>query len=121
MWLKSFLMRVFRVPVRIHIHRIEPAPDRLPDIDRQDEAMADIFALVPGLQREWHNAMNQVIESMAKTPATDAYHGERIRLCERAVGLWNCLELPNKARDSYNRRQKPIEEMTTPEPIPMIN
>lgn len=111
MWLRAFLMRLFRVPVRVVIQRMEIGPDDLPGLTEQLKAMAGIFHIVPGLREQWMDGLNEVITKMAKTPATDAYHGERIRLCERAVCLWQNLQLPKNSADRLNAFTQKVEEV----------
>ncbi len=98
---KLWLARLLGLNLRIM--EIQHHPDELPPEADRLKAMAGIFHLVPGLHNEWHSAMGQVIADMAKTPADDAHHGRRIQLCQRAVDLWQCLGMPEKAAADFNR------------------
>lgn len=122
MWrsIRLALMRVFRVPVRVTVQRMEVGPERLPDTAERLRIMAGVFHVVPGLREQWMDGLDDVITSMAKTPATEAFHGERIRLCQRAVDLWQCLRLPQEAAKKYNEMMKPVEEFEQPKPSSMV-
>lgn len=110
MWLKVWLMRLFRVPVSMSISRIEiKGSDTVPEAE-QLRAMSAIFNLIPGLQDDWMRALNQVIEEMAKVPADEKGHGRRIQLCQRAVDLWQCLQMHKHAAAKYNQIHQQIAE-----------
>lgn len=108
MWFKLLVARLLGLKLRVM--EIRHHPEDLPPMADRVKAMAGIFHLVPGLREEWYNALGEVIGQMAKTPADDAHHGRRIQLCQRAVDLWQCLGLPEKAAADFNSlmQQQPI-------------
>ena len=58
-------------------------------------AMAAVFRNTPGLQQAWMAQFCDTMDVLEKLPA-DA-NGERIRLAERACGLWRALRIPHVA------------------------
>ena len=112
MWFKLWIARLLGLNLRLM--EIRHHPDELPPMADRVKAMAGIFHLVPGLREEWHYALGEVIGQMAKTPADAAHHGRLIQLCQRAVDLWQCLSLPEKAAADFNALVQ--QHPTAPQP-----
>lgn len=102
-WLRLLVMRWLKIPVTVDIKRFvfkgEPVTSFGPE---HYENWAKLWQLAPGLYDSWYMALGETIKSMAATPANEAHHGERIRLCQRAVDLWQNLQLANNAEKSLN-------------------
>lgn len=102
-WLRPLLMRWINIPVAIEHKRFifkgEPLESFGPE---HYEAWAMIWQTVPGLYDVWYKALGETIGDMAKLPAIDANHGERIRLCQRAVDVWSNLQIASSAAKEIN-------------------
>ena len=84
-WLKRF----FHVPeFRLRVDG-EPVGEYTADVLM---GMAGIFTNTPGLQQAWTSQFNDTMDALEKLPADS--HGERIRLAERACGMWRALRIP---------------------------
>ncbi len=103
-WLRPLLMRWLEIPVSIEHKRFVFKGEPIDSFGQEHyEAWAAIWQTVPGLWDAWYMALGQTIKAMADLKATDENHGERIRLCQRAVDLWANLQFANAAADDLNR------------------
>lgn len=109
-WIRSLLMRWLDIPVNVEIKRFifkgEPVEDFT---EKHYESWATLWQTAPGLWDSWYLALGEVIKKMEALPATKENDGERIRLCQRAVDIWQNLQIANEAAknlNDYHERQQ---------------
>lgn len=110
-WIRSLLIQWLDIPVSIEVKRFVYKGEPVEEFTlKHYEAWATLWQTAPGLWDSWYLALGEVIEKMEKLPATKEHNGERIRLCQRAVDIWQNLHVPNKAAQHLNeyhdRQQK---------------
>lgn len=102
-WLRPLVMRWLNIPVTVEHRRFVFKGEPIEQFTQEHyEAWATIWQTVPGLYDVWYQALGEAIDKMSTLPAIDANHGERIRLCQRAVDLWANLQIATKSAKDLN-------------------
>src|SRR5689334_23345576 len=108
-----WLRRLFGVPT--FELKIAGEPVREFNLDHW-VGIAGMFRKVDGLEACLQSDFRDVMTKLRELPADDKSHGERIRLVQKAVTLWDFLEMPrhaiaqaNTLRDSLRKEQESPE------------
>ncbi len=102
-WLRSWLMRLFRVPV-VEFKPIRFEGEPIGDFTLENwKAVAEMFARVPGLKdavaADFEDTMAALKDHLV---SKDKGHLELIRLGQKAVDLWAHLSMPKTALSRAN-------------------
>lgn len=117
-WLKAWVAKLLGVQLVIRKHEFTLRGERLERFGPEHyKTWGNLFALIPGLEDSWYSALGEAIGEMAKLPAKEEFHLERLRLCQRVVDIWQNLGIPTAAAAQLKDYLKALEEQQAPKRV----